>query len=271
MYLEYWGLTAFPFENTPNPRFFYQSAQHQEALARLSYVVENRKGAALLTGVFGCGKTLVARSLLSQLSDSRFRTAYLANPLMSSVELLRAIAAKLHVPNLPERRSDVLADALLEAIEHVLLENARDGKDTVVIVDEAHVIKDEEVIEQLRLLLNFQSEERFLLTLILMGQPELKDMVDRHKPLAQRLSLGYHLEALSSQETADYVRYRLSVAETIRELISPKALELLYQYSGGIPRRINQLGDLALVSGMSKQATQIDEAIIRDAASSLGV
>lgn len=271
MYEAYWGLSSLPFENTPNPRFLYQSAQHQEALARLTYVVEGRKGAAALTGVFGCGKTLIAKALFAQLTETRYRTAYLSNPLMSSVELLRSLAAKLHVPHLPDRRSDVLVDALLESIEQILRENARDGKETVVIVDEAHVIQDEDVIQQLRLLLNFQSEERFLLTLILMGQPELKEMIDRHKPLAQRLCLGYHLEALSAQETADYTRYRLSVAGAKRELFTPKALELLYEYSGGIPRRINQLGDLTLLSGMGKQVEEIDDAILRDAASSLGV
>ena len=271
MYLQYWGLSALPFENTPNPRFLYQSPQHQEALARLTYVVEGRKGAGVLTGVFGCGKTLIARLLLAQLTENRYRTVYLANPLMSSVELLRSIATKLHVPNLPERRSEVLTDALLDSIEHALYENIRDGKENVIIIDEAHVIKDEEVLEQLRLLLNFQTEDRFLLTLLLMGQPELKEMIDRHKPLAQRICMGYHLEALSAQETADYTRYRLSVAGAGRELFAPKALELLYQYTGGIPRRINQLGDLALIAGMSKQVTQVDDAILRDAASSLGV
>lgn len=271
MYAQYWGLSALPFENTPNPKFFYQSPQHQEALARLSYVVEGRKGAVLLTGVFGCGKTLIARSLLAQLSDARYRTVYIANPVMSGVELLHAIASKLHVQQLASTRSEVLVDTLLDSIEHALLENLRDGKETVVIIDEAHLIEDEKVIEQLRLLLNFQDAERFLLTLVLMGQPELKDIIDRHKPLAQRLCMGYHLGALSILETAEYVRFRLSVAGAQRELFTQQALELLHQLSGGIPRRINQLGDLALVGGMLKQAQQVDETILRDASSSIGV
>lgn len=271
MYASYWGLNALPFENTPNPKFLYQSPKHQEALARLAYVVENRKGAAVLTGVFGCGKTLIARSLLARLSESRYRTVYIANPVMSGVELLHAIAGKLHAPHLAATRLEVLIGTLLDSIEHALRENLRDGKETVVVVDEAHLIEDEGVIEQLRLLLNFQDDDRFLLTLILMGQPELKEIIDRHKPLAQRLCMGYHLEALSNQETAEYVRTRLRVAGAAREIFTAHALELLHQLSGGIPRRINQLSDLAMISGMGKQATQIDESILRDASASLGI
>lgn len=271
MYIAYWGLRELPFENTPNPRFLYQSAQHEEALARLTYVVEGRKGAAALTGVFGCGKTVIARKLLAQLPESRYRTAYVANPLMSGVELLHGIAEKLHVPDLPQQRSEVLVGSVLGAIERVLRDNARDGKDTLIIVDEAHLIKEEAVIEQIRLLLNFQDEDRFLLALILMGQPELKEMIDRHKPLAQRIAMGFHLGPLSVQDVGDYVRHRLRVAGSEAELFSAKALEMLHEHSGGIPRRINQLGDLALISGMSRGARQIDEAVIHDAVGSVGV
>lgn len=272
MYTEYWGLNSLPFENTPNPRFFYASSQHEEGLARLSYVVQGRKGAGILTGVFGCGKTLMARSLLGDLPANRYRVAYIANPLMSEVELMRGVAQKLNVPNLPDRRSEVLMDALLESIEQVLKDNARDGKETLIIIDEAHVIREERVLEELRLLLNFQEEDRFLLTLILMGQPELKEAIDRHKPLAQRICMGYHLVPLSAQETADYTRHRLTVAGSQRpELFTDRALQRLYDDSGGIPRRINQLADLALLTGMGKQAKQIDEAIIQDVVASLGI
>ena len=272
MYTQYWGLSCLPFENTPDPRFFYQSPQHQEGLARLNYVVQGRKGAGVLTGVFGCGKTLLARTLLAQLPASRYRMVYLANPMMSEVELLHGIAQKLNVANLPDRRSEVLVDVLLDSIEQALKDNARDDKETLILVDEAHAIQKERAIEQLRLLLNFQEEDRFLLTLILMGQPELKQVVDSHKPLAQRICMGYHLVALSPQETAEYARYRLSIAGAKQDaLFTPKALELLYEYSGGIPRRINQLADLALLAGMGKQTKQVDEAIMQDVPASVGM
>jgi type II secretory pathway predicted ATPase ExeA len=270
-YTAHWGLSALPFENTPDPRFLYQSAQHEEGLARLRYVVEGAKGAAVLTGVFGCGKTLLARSLLSSLSSSRYRMAYLANPMMSEVELLHGIAHKLNVPDLPPRRSDVLVDALLDGIEHALRENQRDGKQTLVIVDEAHVIREERVFDELRLLLNFQDDDRFLLTLILMGQPELKEIIDRHKPLAQRICMGYHLIAFTETETGGYLQHRLQVAGASRTLFDPGAVQAVQELSGGIPRRINQIADLALLTGMGRQASHIDAAIVQEAAASVGV
>lgn len=272
MYTDYWGLTCLPFENTPDPRFFYQSPQHQEGLARLLYVVQGRKGAGILTGVFGCGKTLLARALFAQLPASRYRIAYVANPLMSDVELLHGIAQKLHASNLPDRRSEVLVDVLLGAIEKVVLDNDRDGKETLLVVDEAHLIQEERALEELRMLLNFQAEDHFLLTLLLMGQPELKDLVDRHKPLAQRVCMGYHLVPFSKPETAEYVRHRLTVAGAAQPtLFTERALALLHDSSGGIPRRINQLADLALLAGMGKEAKQIDEALLQDSLASIGV
>ena len=273
MYAQYWGLQLLPFENTPDPRFFYASPEHQEGLARLKYVVEGRKGAGVLTGVFGCGKTLLARSLLRDLPSSRYRVAYIANPLMSELELLHGIAQKLNITGLPDRRSEILKDVLLEAIGRRLQENARDGKDTLVLIDEAHVLQDERVVEELRLLLNFQDEERFFLTLLLMGQPELRELVDRNKPLAQRICMGYHLVPLSEPETAAYVAYRLRVAGAPKPaaVFSVEAMRLLFESSGGIPRRINQLADVAMLEGMSKNAKHIDEPVLQEAMQSLGV
>jgi len=273
MYGDYWGLSQLPFENTPDPRFLFQSPHHQEGLARLTYVIEGRKGAGLLTGVFGCGKTLLARALLGQLSPSRYRMVYIGNPLMSEVELLHGIATKLNVPDLPDRRSDLLTDVLLDAMGRTLQDNMRDGKDTLIIVDEAHVIRDARVLEELRLLLNFQEEDRFLLTLILMGQPELKELVDRDKPLSQRMCLGYHLVPLTEPETGAYLKHRLSVAgaKDPGSIFAKRAVKLLFEHSAGIPRRINQLADLAMVSGMGKKLKQIDDAVIKDAVASLGV
>lgn len=152
MYNEYWGLSEDPFDNIPNPKFLYHSKEHEEALFRLLYVVEQRKGAALLTGIFGCGKTVLGRALLSKLNKNIYRIALINNPHLKSVELLRSIARQLGVTELSEKLNEMSADTFLQRIEEVLVNNANDGKETLIIIDEAHMIKDDDIFEELRLL-----------------------------------------------------------------------------------------------------------------------
>lgn len=167
MYEAYWRLREKPFVNTPDPRFLYYSKEHEEALSRLTYAVEANMGGCLLTGVFGCGKTLLNQALIENLDkQGNYRIAFIANPFLSHIELLRMIAYELGVTNLPEKKSEVLTDSILIAIKNILYNNNEDGKHTVVIIDEAHIIEDKLVFEELRLLLNFQLKDRFLLTLI---------------------------------------------------------------------------------------------------------
>jgi len=212
MYEEYWGLKEMPFENTPDPRFIYYSSQHEEGLSRLLYAIERKKGAAMLTGVFGCGKTVLARTLLTKLNKNIYRVALVNNPHLKSVELLRSIARHLGAENLPEKLTEMSADYFLQVIEEMLVNNVKNGTETVIVIDEAHVIIDPDIFEELRLLLNFQFEDRFLLTLILMGQPELKERIDKNKQFSQRIAIGYHLGPLSEIETGNYIRHRLGVA-----------------------------------------------------------
>ena len=169
MYEEYWRLTEPPFENTPDPRFLFLSKQHEEGLTRLLYVVKGRKGAGMMTGVFGCGKTLLIRALIRELQKSGHGVAYITNPRLDPLEILRMILHTLGVANPPLHKREVLYQH-----QDILSNNIRDGRETVVIIDEAHVIKDAEVFEEIRLLLNFQMEEKFLITLLLIGQPELR-------------------------------------------------------------------------------------------------
>lgn len=271
MYREYWKLKEMPFENTPNPRFLYFSPQHEEGLSRLCYVVEQRKGAGMLTGVFGCGKTVLARALFDTLNKNVYQIAFINNPHLKSVEFLRAIARQLGAENLPEKLTEMSTDYFLEVINNMLLNNAKDGKETLVIVDEAHVIEDAEVFEELRLLLNFQVEDRFLLTLLLMGQPELKERVHKNKQLVQRIAIGYHLEALSREEVSKYIAHRLEVAGGSKDIFAEDAVDLIFVNSGGIPRRINQICDMSLVTGFSKQQEVIHAEIVNEAVDSLGV
>ncbi len=271
MYREYWKLKEMPFENTPNPRFLYYSPQHEEGLSRLLYVVEQRKGAGLLTGIFGCGKTVLSRVLFDTLNKNVYQIAFINNPHLKSVEFLRAVARQLGAEHLPEKLTEMSADHFLEVINNILLNNAKDGKETLVIVDEAHVIEDAEVFEELRLLLNFQVEDRFLLTLLLMGQPELKERVHKNKQLVQRIAMGYHLEPLNREEISKYITHRLEVAGGSKNIFTEDAIELIFVNSGGIPRRINQICDMSLVTGFSKRAEKINGEIINEAVDSLGV
>lgn len=271
MYFGYWGLTEMPFENTPDPKFLYHSPQHEEGLSRLAYVLENNKGAAMLTGIFGCGKTVLVRTLVSNLSSRNYQVAFISNPQLTVIELLRSIARNLGAENLPNRLSDMSCDYFLEVIEKILVNNYKDSKGTLVIIDEAHVITDMAVLEELRLLLNFQAENRFLLTLFLMGQPELHDRIVMVKQLLQRIALSHHLGPLNEEETAHYIAYRLSVAGATRKIFNESSLALVYKISGGIPRRINHICDLCLFIGATAKVEIINEEIVENAASSFEV
>jgi len=269
MYEEYWGLTEKPFENTPDPKFIYYSSQHEEGLSRLLYAVREGKGAGMLTGIFGCGKTLLGRTLLRELDKDTYKMAFIANPYLNYEELLMYIIYTLGGKDLPERKTEVLVNVILERLGEILENNMRDGKKTVIIIDEAHVIKDRQVWEEMRLILNFQHEDRFLLTLLLLGQPELKELIDSNKQFAQRIAVRCHLESLNESETKKYILHRLSISGRNQPIFTENAYKLIYKKSGGIPRRINHICDLALFTGFGKEVSTIGEDIIKDVSSDL--
>lgn len=264
MYLQYWALSEKPFENTPNPKFLYQSAQHREGLSRMLYVVREGKGAGLLTGTYGCGKTLLANALFKELEKDVYRTAFLTNPRLDDLEMLRMIVHGLGGPLVPARKADALM-----ALEEIITSNAREGRKTVIVIDEAHAILDASIFEELRLLLNYQTEKNFLVTLLLLGQPELKNKVESNKQLNQRIALRFDLQALTPHETLDYVKHRLNVAGAQKDVFEVEALQLVYERSGGIPRRINQICDMALLTGMGRKAGRINADVVREAIESL--
>jgi len=261
MYRDYWKLKEKPFENTPDPRFLYSSHEHLEAATRLTYAVEERKGAALLTGEYGCGKTVISRLLFQVLPQDKYEIALVTNPLLSPMELLREICFQLGIKS----SSDVPKPELLMNLNDRFYENLNKGKDTVVIIDEAQAIKDLETFEELRLLLNFQLNNRFLMTLILIGQPELRAIIDGLKQLKQRLAIRYHLNPLSREDTKNYLTHRLKVAGTEANIFNDVACGLVWIHSDGVPRLINTICDTCLLVGFTQGLEEINEEVVKKA------
>ena len=260
MYQEHWGLKELPFENVPDPRFFYPSPAHQEALMRLFYAVNNRKGAAMLTGEVGCGKTILSRMFVQDLAGDRYEIGLVANPSLPPLDFLREVLYQLGAESKATSKLD-----LLHSLNDLVVQNLNAGKETVIIIDEAQAIDDSDTLEELRLLLNFQLNDRFLLTLILIGQPELREKVSLIHQLEQRIAIKYHLGPLTGDETARYILFRLERAGLQREIIDPEALSVICRVTHGIPREINNLCDLSLLLGYRSQAERIGDKIVQDA------
>lgn len=269
MYESYWKLSEKPFKNTSNPKFLCSFSQHSDALMKLTYAVRENMGSAMMTGVFGCGKSFIANTLLHSLSN-KYKFAYISYPPDNSTEFLRAIVRTLKYSELPVKKTELMEDALLESFNIALADNNREGKETVIIVDEAHAIADERIFEKMRLLLNFQTEDKFLLTLILVGQPELSGKVSNLRQLEQRIAVKCHLEPLNQEETREYIQHRLEVAGRREILFREEVFELIYKASGGIPRRINHLCDACLMTGFARKKDTIDEDTFRESGKIFG-
>jgi len=259
MYKEFYGLTEKPFNKTPDPRFLYQSRKHAEALARLQYAVEEQD-IVLLTGEIGSGKTTLSRTLIDSLDDS-YQPVLIVNPRLSPLQLLQTVALRLGTKGGGRYRNDIL-----EGINAKLYELYEAGKRPLIIIDESQLIPSRETFEELRLLTNFQLDDRNLTALILIGQTELRKRLERspYRALRQRISMQYHLGPLDQEETEAYVRHRLNVAGREQPLFSEEALALLCRYSEGIPRLINIIAGNALLEGFGRGAGIIGPEIIEN-------
>lgn len=244
MYKDYFGLKEDPFSIAPDPQFLFMSERHREALAHLLYAIKTDSGFVLLTGEVGTGKTTVCRSLLKQIPDDA-EIAFILNPKLSVVELLATICDELGVAY-PEGNSSV--KVFVDRLNLFLLDVHGRGGKTLLIIDEAQNLSSD-VLEQIRLLTNLETDKRKLLQVIMLGQPELKAMLERPelRQLAQRVTARYHLEPLSENELEGYLQYRLAVAGVERPLFSTSAIRKMFHYSGGIPRLINLIADRSLL------------------------
>ena len=257
MYEAYWGLTEAPFDNSPNPKFFYLSPEHEEALIRLLYVVKHRKGCGMLTGEYGCGKTTLSRALLQRLDSERYDVGLLTNPCWGPVDFLREVLYQLG-QDTPERNKP----DLLHILNELFYRNYKANRDTVIVVDEAQLIEDDAIFEELRLLVNFQADDRFLVTLLLIGSSELREKVRRLRHLDQRIAVRYHLNALDRTHSANYIAHRLKMAGQERKIFTDEAIRVIFDFTRGTPREIHNLCDVSLLVGYSRRVQEIDERIV---------
>ena len=262
MYASYFGLSDNPFAITPDPRFLFLSARHTEALAHLLYGVTESGGFIQLTGEVGTGKTTLVRTLLEKLPDN-VDAALVINPRVSVLEFLRSICRELDIHWKAAQTPQDLIDALNA---HLLAAHAK-GRRVVLIIDEAQGLS-EEVLEQVRLLTNLETREQKLLQIILVGQPELREMLARNelRQLAQRITGRYHLTPLSSSESRAYVNHRLTVSGAMAPIFTSAALRTLQRMTRGIPRLINIICDRALLGAYTHELRQVDAGLVRRAA-----
>jgi general secretion pathway protein A len=269
MYTSHWQLERPPFQGTCDAEFYYPSEAHQGSLLKLRYAVENRRGAALLCGASGTGKTMLVQLLRENLPEEFSPFIHLVIPIMSGPELLAYVADSLGVWGGPSGRASM--EEVVRRIENSLAENVRGGKHAVVVVDEAHLLVDTEAMETLRLLTNFQTASGPELTLVLVGQPPLLPALARMPQFEERLDVKSLLRPLSSDETASYIAHRLSAASAQREIFDNDALAALFELSQGNPRRLNRLCDLALLIGYADEQQTLSRSHIESVAEELEV
>lgn len=254
MYCSYYGFREKPFAMTPNPHFLFLSKNHKEAFAHLLYGIKNTAGFIELTGEVGSGKTTVLRSLLGQLDRASYRTALIFNPCLSALELLQNINREYHIPS-----DDLNNSKLINSLNEFLLRENTAGRTVVLVIDEAQNLEPT-VLEQIRLISNLETEKDKLIQILLVGQPELEQMLNKPemRQLSQRITVHYHLKPMDYQDTVDYINHRLDVAGGNEKVVfSPGALKRIFRYSGGLPRLINIACDRVLLAGYTKNSCMI--------------
>lgn len=259
MYLEYYRLKEPPFDITPNPKFLFYSAKHREAFNHLLYGIRERKGFVQLTGEVGAGKTTLCRAMLEQLHEQQLKghyaTALILNPVLDADGLMKAIAMEFGLVVKGMDRLETVA-----VINHYLLKLVEQDRDAVLIIDEAQDLTDE-LLEQVRLLSNLETDDRKLLQIVLMGQPELRDRLNnpRLRQLRQRITVRYHLAPLNRADVRRYVEHRLQISGANGSpYFTAPALWRIFRYSRGIPRLVNAACDKAMLAGFVNQSERIN-------------
>jgi general secretion pathway protein A len=257
MYQEFYGLRDIPFSLAPDPRYLFRTESLLEVFANLQYGIENGKGIVVVTGEVGCGKTTILRSMLQSL-DRSVLAAYIFNPLLSTEEFFDLLAGEFRL------KPQTSKAAMLRMLGHLLMARHEQGLRTVLVVDEAHLLP-KHLLEEIRLLSNFETNRDKLLQIILCGQPELHDLLAQAdlRQLKQRVSLKCSIKPLTAHETSEYIRWRLRIAGARNEnLFEPAAIHQVHRFSGGIPRIVNNICDNALLTGFAQSLARLTPPII---------
>lgn len=262
MYNDFFGLKETPFTIAPDPRYLFMSERHRDALAHLLYGIGAGGGFVLLTGEVGTGKTTVCRCLLEQL-PANVRLAYILNPKLNAIELMATMCDELGIEYDPKESS---LKTFTDLLSRRLLDNHEQALNTVLMIDEAQNLS-VEVLEQIRLLTNLETNQKKLLQIILIGQPELQELLAKKelRQLAQRITARYHLRPLSLNETKSYLEHRLRIAGVMRPVFKSKAIKLIHKASGGIPRLINVISDRAMLGAFAENLHHVDTRTVNKA------
>jgi len=262
---EYWGLKEKPFLNTPDTKYLFESEDFMEAQGRILYNLEEVKGGiTMIIGEIGCGKTLLVHNLLEKLDRDRFLTVSLINPRLSPSQLLNSVATGFGLTEVPRYRNKILA-----ALHDLLLEKNEKEITPVLLIDEAQAISTR-LLEEIRLLLNFEDTRKKLLQIVLLGQPELKKRIKDLEQLNQRINVRYHLKGLNEEETREYIGHRLKIAQSRKPIFTRAAVPMLFRCSRGIPRLINTIATNALYAGCMMKKETVDEVIIEEVFQDMG-
>ena len=267
-YEQFYQIREQPFSNTPDPRFFFEVDQHADVLARLMHAANTMKGLAVVVGDVGTGKTTLARRMLDQLDDQQYESALLViiHSAITAEWLLRKIASQIGVDEVAEEKVGILSQIYQRLVElHQL------GKKTVVLIDEANMLQQQELMEELRGFLNLEVPGSKLITFILFGLPKLETTLSLDAPLVQRVAVKCRLTSLKPEATKAYIRHRLKVAGSNREIFSDEVLTQIAIESQGIPRLINTIGDNVLLEGFLLKREKIDVQLVKDVAQDLGL
>lgn len=267
-YLEYYGLKEHPFSNIVDNRFYYKSHQQTDALVKLRYAVDTRKGLAVVIGNIGAGKTTLARRFLEELDETSYEAALLVvvHSSVSSEWLFKKFAMQLGVKDVKEDKVE-----LLTQIYRRLYELMEEEKKAVVMIDEVQMLNSKEIMEEFRGLLNMESSAGKMLNFVFFGLPDLEDVLSLDEPLKQRVAVKIRLKEFSEKDTRDYINHRLNIAGCKTEIFSTDAIQGIYQYTKGTPRLINTVCDNALLEGYLSKINTIDSPIVKTVAVDLGL